>query len=67
MQCPKCKQLKCDCILPHSFDLLFDIKTYEKLAQEYVWACERLDNLNEMCKDYEIDTRILRDNYKNNL
>lgn len=64
-QCPKCKlRLGCNCKLPHSFDLLFDIKTFDKLAQEYVDVSERLKLLEEYCKEYEINTDILRNNVR---
>lgn len=61
MRCPMCgTDCGCGCEFPvHSFDLLFDIKTMEKLREEMRLARFHLAMLTTTCEDHGIDIDIL--------
>lgn len=53
-----CDKDKCKHELPYVFDLLWDIKTLERLQFEYNAALQKAKDLKEMADTYDITLEV---------
>ena len=52
--------------LPYDFDMLWDIKTKLQLVTEYVHCKNKLKDIEDVCKSYNIDINELSKNFIDN-